>query len=99
MSEIEITDRRLQQGDRVTLGSEIHDTSTTVPSGGGLKLLCAHGGEREQEYVVLRTTVSDGDTVDIPENGKLLTLTEGTGRITGMAWHLIPASAYGGDAE
>ncbi|WP_324663103.1 hypothetical protein [Haloarcula sediminis] len=93
---MKVTDKRLQAGDTLELGENIHATNEQVPRGGGLNITVVHDGDAK-EYVVLRTQVEDGDELGKSE---ILALTDGSGMMSGSwAWQLVPASAYGGDAE
>jgi|GEM_PF-6172654 len=85
----------LSNGDTVELGEEIHETRVEQTRG-GLNFSAVHSGETE-EFVLLSTTLSNGEELDM--DGEVLAVVSGIGTHgPPRAWVLVPVEEYGGGA-
>lgn len=94
MTQVRTTVRTLSKGDTVTLGSVI-DSQVQQQRGGSLRFIAVHDGE-EREYVVLTARFEDSESIQIPDDGQVLAVTDGNQRANPVCWMLVPKSAYGG---
>lgn len=88
-----LLDEHLANGDTVEIGEEVEASSAEQPTGGGLRILAVHRGEKT-EYVALRFTAREDGELDLPDNAEVLSLRDGTGFANPSVWVLVPKSEY-----
>jgi len=88
--------KTLDKGDRIELG-EVVESTVEQTKRGKVRLLAVHEGQTT-EYAVLTEMFTDGDSLSVPADGQVLTVTKGSGMGNPRAWLLVPTDAYGGSA-
>lgn|GEM_PF-5294067 len=89
-------DKRLSKGDTLEVPDSEAVAENTAIQNGGVRYLAVYADAPSTEQVVLTARFRHGDTIEVPDGGRILAVSEGSGMANPVAYLLVPRTAYGG---
>lgn len=91
---MKVTDVKVREGDRIKIG-DVETSNVREGMNGALEVRAVWDGEPD-EYAVLTSHVADGEDVEVPDGGDVLSIESGRGLANARVWIAVPTDAYGG---